>query len=102
MFTSRRPRSAPRKRPRPLLETLEDRTLLSVVKWTGADAAVSTNWSDPKNWSSDTTPVAGDTVIFGDTAQNEASTVDAAYLSGGAPSATSRSTGVARLPSTRA
>ncbi len=84
MFTSRRPRSAPRKRPRPLLETLEDRTLLSVVKWTGADAAVSTNWSDPKNWSSDTTPVAGDTVIFGDTAQNDASTVDAAYLSGGA------------------
>ncbi len=67
-----------------LLEMLEDRTLLSVVKWTGADASVSTNWSDPKNWSSETSPVAGDTVIFDNTAQNDASTIDAAFLSGGA------------------
>ncbi len=84
MFTSPRPRPATRKRARLLMETLEDRTLLSVVKWTGADAAVDTNWSDPDNWSSDTSPVAGDTVIFDSTAQNDASTVDAAYLSHGA------------------
>ena len=84
MFTSPRPRLGARKRLRLLLEPLEDRTLLSVVKWTGADAAVSTDWSDPKNWISDTTPVAGDTVVFDDTAQNDASTVDSAYLSGGA------------------
>ena len=84
MFTSPRPRPATRKRPRLLIETLEDRALLSIVKWTGADAAVDTNWSDPKNWSSDTIPVAGDTVIFDNTAQNDASTVNAAYVSGGA------------------
>jgi hypothetical protein len=45
---------------------------------------VSTNWSATKNWSSDTIPLAGDTVIFDNTAENDASTVDPAYLSGGA------------------
>jgi hypothetical protein len=84
MFTLRRTRVATRIRRRLLLETLEDRTLLSTVTWTGADAAVSTNWSDAKNWSSDTIPVAGDTVIFDNNAQNDASTVDAAYISDGA------------------
>ncbi len=84
MFASPRRRPDARKRHRLFLETLEDRTLLSVVTWTGADAAVSTNWSDPNNWSSDTIPVAGDTVVFDNTAQNGTSTVDAAYVSGGA------------------
>jgi uncharacterized repeat protein (TIGR01451 family) len=58
--------------------------LLSTLKWTGADAAVSTNWSDANNWDLLMTPVAGDTVIFDNTASNSLSTVDAGFSPGGA------------------
>jgi hypothetical protein len=52
-----------RHRRRPTLERLEDRTVLDAVTWTGADAAVSANWSDPNNWSPHQ-PNGGDSVYF--------------------------------------
>jgi hypothetical protein len=55
----------------------------STLVWTGADAANNTNWSNPNNWSTHTTPVAGDTVVFDATAQNALATVDAAFAPGG-------------------
>ncbi|HJT36519.1 MAG TPA: hypothetical protein VJ783_31135, partial [Pirellulales bacterium] len=55
----------------------------STITWTGADAATSTKWSDPNNWSTGTVPVAGDTVIFDGTAQNSLATVDAGFSPGG-------------------
>ncbi|HWB10108.1 MAG TPA: DUF4214 domain-containing protein [Pirellulales bacterium] len=55
----------------------------STLVWTGADVAHNTNWSNPNNWSTHTTPVAGDTVVFDATAQNAVATVDAAFSPGG-------------------
>jgi hypothetical protein len=54
---------AARRRERPILERLEDRTLLDAVTWTGADAPANPRWSDANNWSPHI-PGAGDDVDF--------------------------------------
>jgi hypothetical protein len=52
-----------RRRGRPKLERLEDRTVLDAVTWIGADAPGDPYWSDPNNWSPHV-PGAGDDVLF--------------------------------------
>jgi len=47
---------------RPLLETLEPRTLLSAVTWTGG--AGDNNWDTPANWSTDSVPGSADDVTI--------------------------------------
>ncbi len=62
--TLRRPRI--RKRPIEarvlVLESLEDRRLLTIVNWTGAGG--DNSWSDANNWSTNTTPSASDDVTI--------------------------------------
>jgi len=52
-----------RRRGRPRLERLEDRTVLDAVTWTGADAPADPYWSDPNNWSPHV-PSGGEDVFF--------------------------------------
>src|SRR5208337_1582304 len=54
----------------PVVEMLEDRIVLSssTATWTGADHAISDNWSDVANWVGDYKPQAGDAVVFPATA----------------------------------
>ena len=53
-----------RKRVVPLhLEQLEDRTMLSVVPWTGP--ATGGDWGTPSNWGGGVLPGAGDTAVIG-------------------------------------
>ena len=52
-----------RRRGRPTLERLEDRTVLDAVTWTGADAPADPDWTDPNNWSPHV-PGGGDDVFF--------------------------------------
>jgi uncharacterized repeat protein (TIGR03803 family) len=49
-------------------------------KWTGANFAVDTNWSDGANWSLSTPPAPGQTVVFNDAdVHSLTSTVDAGF-----------------------
>jgi hypothetical protein len=45
------------------VERLEDRTLLSLINWTGG--AADNNWDTPANWSGDAVPTASDDVVVG-------------------------------------
>src|SRR5689334_20681834 len=78
-FVRPRPaRRTPARRPRPLLELehLEERELLAVCTWTGADVngnlppttppALPDNprWSDSNNWAGGIIPKNGDDIIF--------------------------------------
>jgi len=82
LFPSARNRSQRRARARslgfrPQIEILENRTLLSVTKWTGLGA--DTNWSTPRNWSNGV-PAASDMAVFDNTAgAHLQATVDAAF-----------------------
>ena len=53
----------------------------TTLTWTGADSLHSTDWSDPLNWSGDTTPQPGDTVIFNSTSAVD-SVIDGSYAIG--------------------
>jgi hypothetical protein len=67
-------------RPEPI--ELETRTLLSMIHWTGADAASDTKWSDGANWAEGAAPGIGDTAVFdanNPTGTPDVSTVDKLY-----------------------
>ncbi len=53
---------SPRSVLRPAVIRLEDRTLLSLLNWTGS--AGDNNWNTPANWSSDAVPTAADDVVI--------------------------------------
>src|SRR5689334_20855529 len=46
----------------PIFDSLEDRQLLSLVKWTGAGDA--TNWNDTHNWLGNTLPTSTDDAVI--------------------------------------
>src|SRR5262245_16226978 len=54
----------PRRRPRfqPIIEALEERTVLSVATWTGGGA--NNVWSNPANWAANVAPSPGDDLVF--------------------------------------
>jgi hypothetical protein len=63
----------------PRLESLEDRTLLSIATWTGAKDSA---WSNPNNWREGFVPAANDTAVFDDTASNFHVSVDSFFTAG--------------------
>jgi hypothetical protein len=81
-----RPRSGQQSRSRQgrlTVEALEDRRLLAVTVWTGANFLVDDNWSDPANWSNGV-PGPADTAEFNsDSVATQWSTVDIPFTIGG-------------------
>jgi hypothetical protein len=63
----------------PTVESLEDRVVPTVVTWTGLAGDAMGAWSNPANWSTGKSPVAGDDVVFDGTGHNNTSTVDIGF-----------------------